>query len=167
MINANSVLASFILSDTAFSSHRVLFILSHVNDAGISMNARKGHINRKSMSGGRTLRKENERRVTWQLFFLLIFWGIYVFTFIVQTNNLPPPDPDPVVQMWKDQNKPDPYTYYPLEYNPFNDRMTLIEACAIWICMFYGLLRIYNIFRIFSEDEQETRWENFFELCER
>jgi len=69
--------------------------------------------------------------------------------------------------MMKDKFKPDPWTYYPWEYNPFNDRMTLIEACAIYICLFYGLLRIFNIFRIIGEDDDECRWENFFDLCDK
>jgi hypothetical protein len=107
---------------------------------------------------------ENQHRLAWQLFFLIIFWGLYSFTAVVQYSNLPLSDPDPLIQMYKDMNKPDPYTYYPLEYNPYNDRMTLIEACAIYISLFYGLLRIMNIFRIIGEDEIETRWSNFWEM---
>jgi len=92
---------------------------------------------------------DDEKTITFQLFLLIILWGLATSTFLIQMYNLPPPNPNPVIQKFTDINcKPNPYTYYPLEYNPFNDRMTLIESCVIWIGWFYGLLRILNIFRV-------------------
>lgn len=110
--------------------------------------------------------KENRKRLAWQLGLLIFFWGIYVFTFTVQMYNLPAPDPNPVTAYWDSVYQPNPYTYYPLEYNPFNDRMTLIESCAIWIMLFYGFLRIYNIFRIIRDDDNESPWAFWFERME-
>lgn len=112
------------------------------------------------------MRPENERRLTFQLVFLLIFWGAASFTMVVQEQHLPMEPTDIVEKMALRWNKPDPYTYYPLEYNPFNDRETLIEACIIWIGMFYGLLRLTNIMRIIGEDDRETAWETFWERVE-
>lgn len=106
------------------------------------------------------MREINSRRFTFQLFLLLIFWSIYVFTFTVQMYNLPTAQPGVNIP------QPDPWTFHPWEYNPFNDRMTLIESWAIWLGAFYGMLRIFNILRIISEDEEETRWEKFWELNE-
>lgn len=112
------------------------------------------------------MRDENQKRFTLQLFLLLIFWGIATFTLITQTTNLPPEPLDIMEKISIELYRPDPYTYYPLEYNPFNDRMTLIEACAIWILFFYGNLRMLNIFRIIGEDDKETSWEHFWEHAE-
>jgi hypothetical protein len=110
--------------------------------------------------------KENRRRLTWQLGLLVFFWGVYAFTFTAQMYNLPPTDPNPVTAYYNEVYKPDPYTYYPFEYNPFNDRMTLIESFIIWVFMFYGCLRMYNIFRIIRDDDNESPWAFFWEMCE-
>lgn len=110
---------------------------------------------------------ENERRMAWQLGLLIVFWGMMSFTSVIQFRNLPPSDPNPTIAMWNEKFKPDPYTYYPLEYNPFNDRMTLIESMVIYVGLLYGIFRIFNIFRIMGEDEQENKWRCFWELCEQ
>lgn len=112
------------------------------------------------------MRPENEHRLSWQLGLLLMFWCASNFTLIVQYNHLPPEPTDIVEQMTMKWNTPDPWTYYPLEYNPWNDRMTLIESVVIWLGMFYGLLRLINIMRIIGDDDKETAWERFWDLCE-
>jgi len=113
------------------------------------------------------MRPENERRLSWQMGFLLFFWGIAIFTFITQMFHLPPAPLDLIEKLTLEMFPPNPYTYYPLEYNPFNSRMTLVESCVIWIFFFYGNLRLYNIFRIFSEDDKDCLWENFWKICEK
>ena len=103
--------------------------------------------------------EENEHRMTIQLLLLLLFWGPAVFTFITQMYHLPSELNTTIIR--------DPYTYFPLEYNPYNMRMTLIESCIIWLGFFYGLLRIFNIFRIIVEDEEENKWIYFWDRLEK
>lgn len=110
--------------------------------------------------------KENRRRLAWQLGFAVVFFSASSFTFIVQSYNLPPPDPNPVTAMMNEKFKPDPWTYHPMEYNPFNNRETLVEACVIWIGFFYGFIRFFNIFRIIRDDEKASDWEHFWGLCD-
>jgi len=112
------------------------------------------------------MRPENEHRLTVQLFFLLVFWGAATFTMVVQETHLPPQPLDFIERYNLEHFKPDPYTYYPLEYNPFNDRETLIEAVIIWLGFFYGFLRITNILRIIGDDDRETVWETFWDRVE-
>lgn len=112
--------------------------------------------------------EENEKRFNFQLFLLLVFWTIAIYTFLPQMYNLPR-DEDLTFEekMNIRLNPTDPYTYYPLEYNPLNERMTLIESMAIWMGFFYGMLRIYNIMRIISEDDEEGQWTYFWDTVEK
>jgi len=100
------------------------------------------------------------------MFLLLLFWGIATFTFLTQMYHLPPEPLDLIEKISAEMFKPDPYTFHPLEYNPYNDRMTLIEGIAIWMGFFYGMLRMYNIMRITIEDEEEGRWTYFWSRLE-
>ena len=110
--------------------------------------------------------RENEKRMTFQMLLLLILWGMAIFTFMVQMCNLPQPG-DFTQQLNEELNPSDPYTHYPLEYNPYNDRMTLLESCIIWMGFFYGMLRIFNIMRIIIEDEEEGKWFYFWNNLEK
>jgi len=110
---------------------------------------------------------ENSRRFAWQLGLLIMFWGASNFTMIVQYNHLPPTPLDIVEAMRLELFKPDPWTFHPWEYNPFNDRMTLVEALVIWLGLMYGLFRLINIVRIVHDDEREEQWSDFWAVCER
>lgn len=101
---------------------------------------------------------ENEKRFTFQLILLTVLWGAATWTFLIQMYNLPSV---PLLNY-----TPDPYTYYPFEFNPFNNRMTLIESIVIWLGWFYGLLRIFNILRIIGEDDTASEWGCFWEMTE-
>lgn len=72
--------------------------------------------------------KENRRRLEWQLGLLILFWGLYCFTLVVQMYHLPKPDLDPLKAYYDAKFAPNPYSFYPWEYNPFNNRMTLVES---------------------------------------
>jgi len=110
---------------------------------------------------------ENERRLAWQLGFLIVFWSVASFTFVVQEYHLPAPVGDLATRMAMERwGRPDPWRFHPYEYDPYNDRETLIEACVIWIGYMYGMFRLINIYRIFREDDQEALWNDFWRLCE-
>lgn len=109
---------------------------------------------------------ENERRFTWQLFFLLVFWGASIFTLIVQEYHLPPAPLD-LLEKWRlARFPPNPWTFHPWEYDPFNARETLVEALVIYLGLMYGVFRLINIWRILRDDERESRWNDFWSLCE-
>jgi len=106
--------------------------------------------------------------MTIQMFLLILLWGLATFTFIAQMYHLPN-EANMTIEEKISLNlyKPDPYTFHPMEYNPYNDRMTLLESCIIWMGFFYGCLRMYNIMRIIIEDEEEGRWTYFWDTVEK
>ena len=113
------------------------------------------------------MNSENDRRFAWQLALLIVFWGAASFTFVVQEFHLPPPPSDLTARISQQRwGQPDPYTFHPWEYNPFNDRETLVEALVIYLGFMYGLFRIINLLRICREDDQESLWNDFWGLCE-
>jgi hypothetical protein len=105
--------------------------------------------------------------MAWQLGMLIVFWGVSSFTLVVQENHLPPASLNPIEQISQDRFRPDPWTYYPLEYNPWNQRETLIEAIVIYLGLLYGIFRLINIMRIIGEDDREALWSDFWSLCEQ
>lgn len=110
---------------------------------------------------------ENGRRFAWQLALLIVFWVSASFTLIVQESHLPPEPTDTIEKISEAlYGQPDPYTYYPWEYNPFNTRETLVEVLVIYLGMMYGMFRIINLMRICREDDQENLWNDFWRLCE-
>jgi hypothetical protein len=109
---------------------------------------------------------ENEHRFSWQLGLLIVFWGASFFTMVVQESHLPPAPLDPI-EVWSLSHfRPDPWTFHPWEYNPFNQRETLVEALVIWLGLLYGLFRLINLWRIIRDDDQEEQWNEFWRLCE-
>ena len=112
------------------------------------------------------MNSENSRRFAWQLGLLILFWGASTFTLVVQENHLPPAPLDLTEKTSQDRFRPDPWTYHPWEYDPFNDRETLVESLVVYLGLLYGLFRLINLWRIVRDDEQESRWSDFWCLSE-
>lgn len=100
------------------------------------------------------MRRALHQRFLFHLVFLCVFWGAAFSTFLIQWYHLPLEAPP--IQ--------DPYRDDPLSYNPWDERMSLLESCIIWIGSFYGMLRLYTIIGIIKESDDEHRIETLINI---
>lgn len=127
------------------------------------------------MNSGRiSVQSLNEKRLARQLLLLIIFCSILSFILVNQyprqlayekearrniSRGLP-------YYTFRDSPYYDPWKDEPFNFNPYDEKMTIIESYIILLCILYIMFRLVNIFRVFIEDEQEMQWEYFWDLCE-
>lgn len=114
-----------------------------------------------------SLSRENERRLTWQMLFLIIFFGIAIPVHVIQFYHMPDFHGRPMDAMeYNRQRERDFMTKDIFLFDPYDENMTFIEAGIVLVFYFYGILRLVNIMRIIIEDDKERQWEFFWELCD-